>query len=70
MLVGAGVAAGGTSAFLLSGILASFLYDVTPHDAAVFAGAPLVLAAAACAAAAVPTRRALRIDPACVLRAE
>ena len=49
---------------------ASVLFGVSPYDPAAFIGAPLVMLAIAAAAALVPTRRAMRVDPMSVLRAD
>jgi len=48
--------------------IASELYGVSPHDVAVFAGASLVVIVIAAIACIVPAMRALRTDPALVLR--
>jgi ABC-type antimicrobial peptide transport system permease subunit len=51
-------------------VLASLLFNVTATDARTLAMAIGVLLAAALAAAIVPARRAARLDPNLVLRAE
>jgi putative ABC transport system permease protein len=63
-----GLAIGLLAAWSLRRFLAEVLFGVTPADPAVFAGAALVLAAAALLASYLPARRAARIDPAEVLR--
>ncbi len=72
---GAKVVAGGTLAgtVLALGVtryLGSLLHQVSPRDAATFALVPVLLAAVAMAACLVPARRAVRVDPAVVLRSE
>ena len=62
-LVGIGAVVGLVGALALSRVLKSQLYEVSPVDPFVFAGAAAVLAAAALAAALVPALRAARTDP-------
>ena len=62
--VGLAAAAGGAR------LLAGLLFGVGPTDATTFVAAPLILGAAAIAAALVPLRRALRVDPMIILRQE
>jgi putative ABC transport system permease protein len=50
--------------------LAAFLYDMKPPDLAIFGGTMLVLVVVALVASFIPMRRALRIDPMDVLRAD
>ena len=50
--------------------LRGFLFGVTPMDPAALAGACLVLATAALAAAYLPARRAAGVDPVVALRWE
>ena len=51
-------------------LLAAVLFGVKPRDVGVFAGVPLLLAAVALAAAAVPAFRASRVSPTVALREE
>jgi putative ABC transport system permease protein len=51
-------------------LLHSALFGVSPYDAVAFIGAPLLMLAIAAAAAFIPTRRAMRVNPMSVLRAE
>jgi putative ABC transport system permease protein len=51
-------------------LLQSVLFGVSPYDPAAFIAAPVLMLAIAAAAALVPTRRAMRIDPVSALRAE
>ncbi|MGH9474590.1 MAG: ADOP family duplicated permease [Terriglobales bacterium] len=69
-LVLIGMALGVTGAVVAGRVLASFLFQVQPLDPPVLAGAALVMAAVATAAALVPARRAARLDPLTALRAE
>jgi putative ABC transport system permease protein len=70
MLTLIGMAVGLGAALLLTRVLRSLLYEVTPTDPATFAGVGVLLAVVALAAASIPGVRALRIDPAVVLREE
>lgn len=63
-----GLVLGLIGAFWATRILTAYLYGISPRDPASVAGAALILLAAAVVAAAVPTRRATRVDPATVLR--
>jgi predicted permease len=66
----AGLAAGLLAALAGARLVASLLYGVSPTDAATFGAAALLLVAAAAVACWVPARRAARLDPSAVLRAE
>jgi putative ABC transport system permease protein len=70
VLILLGTAVGLTAAVGGARLLAGLLYGVGPTDATTFVAAPLILGAAAVAAALVPLRRALRVDPMIVLRQE
>jgi putative ABC transport system permease protein len=65
-----GIATGVAGAWLLARAAASLLYGITTHDPATFVTVPLVLGAAAALATILPARRALRVNPAEVMRAE
>jgi ABC-type lipoprotein release transport system permease subunit len=65
-----GTAAGIALAFAATRYIASLLEGVGPRDAVTFIAVPALLAAIAFAACWVPARRAVRVDPAVVLRAE
>lgn len=67
-LIGAGL--GLAAAFGVTRFLGFLLYGVNPLDPATFAGMVILLAAVGVAAAAVPARRAARVDPFEALRAE
>jgi predicted permease len=66
--VGAGAAAGLLGAALLSRVLASQLYGVSPLEPLTYASLTVATIVAALAAIWVPARRAARVDPAKVLR--
>jgi ABC-type lipoprotein release transport system permease subunit len=51
-------------------VVTTLLYSVTPHDTVTFIGAPVALLLAVGIATLVPARRALRSNPADVMRAE
>lgn len=68
--LGVGLAIGlGLSAFA-GQLLATVLYGVTPRDAVSFGATVLALGAAGFLATIIPALRAIRIDPAIVLRAD
>ena len=69
-VTGAGLAAGLLAAAATGGALASLLYGVGPFDPAAFAAAAVAVVLAALAATAIPARRAARLDPMAVLRAD
>jgi len=64
----AGIAAGLGGALLLTRLMASLLYGVSPFDPATFALVAGIELAVALLASAVPARRALRVDAATALR--
>jgi predicted permease len=64
--LGAGLVLAGLTGRLLSGML----YEVSPIDPLVFAGAPLVLAAAALTASYLPARKATKVLPLTALRTD
>jgi hypothetical protein len=53
-----------------SGLIESLLFEVGPRDGAVYSLVPLLLVTASAAAWVAPARRAARVDPVAVLRAE
>jgi predicted permease len=65
-----GLAFGAAGAFVLTKRLESLLYDVTPRDPATLATAFVTLFVVGMAAAYVPARRAARVEPLIVLKAE
>lgn len=63
VLTAAGIAAGLVLALLLTGFLDRILYDVSSLDAVTFVAVPTLLAVVALAAAWIPARRAMRLNP-------
>ena len=68
--VAAGLLLGIAGAWILSRLLSSALYEVSPSDPATFGAVAAVLAASALVACWLPARRATRIDPMAALRCE
>jgi putative ABC transport system permease protein len=66
--IGIGAIIGISASLALTRYVSSMLFDVTPRDPATFACALAVLLAAGLAAALIPARRAMRLDPITVLR--
>lgn len=69
-LAGIGVAVGALGCLALRRALATLLFGVSPNDPMVLAGAIGVLLSAALAAAWIPARRAMKVDPMEALREE
>ncbi len=63
-----GIAAGLAGAFVLTRLMASLLFEVTPTDTATFAVVVLLLALVALLACYIPARRATHVDPMTALR--
>jgi ABC-type antimicrobial peptide transport system permease subunit len=70
VMVGAGLAVGIPVAFALSGTMRALLFGVSPGDPLTFGAATLVLATAGLLAVYIPARRAARVDPTKMLRAD
>jgi putative ABC transport system permease protein len=69
-LAAAGIGIGLIVSFGLTRLMGSMLYDVRPTDASTFLAIALGLGAVAIAASWLPSRRAVRLDPAVALRHE
>lgn len=65
-----GIVLGLLAAILLTRLLRTMLFEVEVLDAGVFAGVALVLALVSIAAAIIPARRAVRVDPVVALRCD
>jgi ABC-type antimicrobial peptide transport system permease subunit len=70
LLAGAGVALGLAGAWAGSKLLEAFVFGLSPSDPRLFVAVAVLLALATIAAAYAPARRATRVDPMIVLRAE
>lgn len=70
LLVGLGLALGGTLAWFATTLARGYIYGVQAHDGLTFAVVTLVLAAASLLAAWLPARRAASVDPILALRSE
>jgi ABC-type antimicrobial peptide transport system permease subunit len=64
-----GLAIGLAGSWMLSTLVAGFLFEVRPHDPWIYAAVSGTLAASGLAAALIPARRAARVDPLIALRA-
>lgn len=65
-----GLAVGVGGAFYATRVVASFLFETTPHDPGTFVGVLALVGVAGCLAAWIPARRAARVQPVSALRAE
>jgi putative ABC transport system permease protein len=70
LLAAVGVALGLGGALLLTRVIETLLYGVSPLDAATFAGVPLLLALVALVACLIPAARAATVSPVLALRDE
>lgn len=65
-----GSAVGVILSALVSNVLSSMMFGVSPHDLFAFVGVPCFLLAIAALSTVIPARRALAVDPAAALRSE
>ncbi len=69
-LAGGGIVVGIIAAFLLTRLMRSLLYQVTPNDPWTFVAVPLALVGVSLLASALPAFRATRVSPLIALRTE
>ncbi len=67
-LVGTGIIAGLAGAVVLTRVMATLLFGVSPLDGLTFASVAVSLAMVALAATIIPAKRITRVDPAVALR--
>jgi len=65
-----GLVAGAAGAVMIGDALAGLLYGVTPHDPMTLASVAAVFLIVSSAACLIPARRAMRVDPMSILRAD
>jgi putative ABC transport system permease protein len=70
ILSGAGAVCGLTAALLLTRLLESLLYEVSPADPLTYTGVAVCLILVAALASYLPARRATKVDPMTALRAD
>jgi predicted permease len=68
--VAAGLAGGALAAFTIGSYISTMLFEVSPHDAGVFALAAAVLAGVSVLACWIPARRAAGVNPLAAIRYE
>ena len=69
-LSGTGIAIGLVASVFVTRVIASMLYDTSPHDLGTFVAVPAVLGLVALGSSLLPAWRAVRTDPIVALRAE
>jgi ABC-type antimicrobial peptide transport system permease subunit len=67
-VVGSGIAIGMVGVYVLGRVVESMLFGVRPNDPSTLVIAGIAIAIVGALAAAIPARRAVRIDPMVVLR--
>ena len=70
LAVGLGLAFGAIVSAFASRWIVDLLYETSPRDPTVYAGAAIVLAIAALLASVIPAVRSASVDPALALRTE
>ena len=70
LLTGVGAAIGVAGALVLTRLIASLLYGVTPTDPLTYAGMSVLVIMVGLAGVLAPSRRATAVDPTQALRAE
>jgi putative ABC transport system permease protein len=68
VMIAAGIAIGTAGAVSLTGLMQSALYGITPTDPGTYGAVCVLLVLIALLASAIPTRRAVRVDPTIALR--
>jgi ABC-type antimicrobial peptide transport system permease subunit len=66
----AGIATGLIAAFLLTRLMSTLLFGISPVDPAIFGAVPALLTVVALSACYLPAYRATRVDPMMALRHE
>ncbi len=69
-LLGIGIALGLAGSFALSGIIASQLWGISPHDSLTLVAVPILILIVGVLACWIPARRATRVSPVVALRYE
>jgi ABC-type lipoprotein release transport system permease subunit len=70
LMTSLGLALGSAAALLLTRLIKTMLYDVSPTDPLTFVTVALLLAGVALLACWIPARRATKVDPMVALRCE
>jgi len=70
LLVAIGLTIGLVGAFALTRLLASLLFEISPHDPLTFGAVTLCVVFASLLACYLPARRATKVDPLIALRYE